>query len=609
MKLIFRVLIFCLLIQSNAIAQLVTKNIKTDFGAVGDGVADDDLAFDSASNYINSVGGNVELVIPFGTYLVGDQNYTPSNPDALYTASPVLKLENCNNVKITGVLSGGVRPTIKLKDGFKFGMFDRTTLNPPMSIDDFNPFVNCVEKYPGVILDFSDKRAEISMFIRTEDCNTLTIENLHFDGNIQGCILGGNWGCGPRPIELKAFGLRMEDTKNVTLSDLSFLEIGADAIFIVNDGPTIKSENYLLQRIEVNGCGRNGISWVGGDNVTMSEVVSKNNGMGLVTTSPAAGLDIEPESLATVTNGVFEDCEFTDNAGNAVACGDPVNAYNLSFTRCLMKGTSSYSMVLYSNRTTLNDCKFFGEVLHYAAANNDADAVKYNDCFFSDCYLGTQMYASVLLALENGTRTQMDGCTFMNFYNPSFYINPVIPSCSTDADKVLIKNSTFVSAVSSNKQYSNFMGIGRRTRWQNNTFYYYPGYPFYTPTSCPPIGEGNTDLGSGLVGIAALSSTNCSAISRAAVNGGIDDLKPMINNNDNKVEIYPNPAGQLVNIVTALPVKQKQVYLYNELGQLLLTQPFNGNRLSMDVSKLVKGIYHVKIQAGEEIIIKKIVKQ
>lgn len=55
----------------------VVKNIKTDFGAMGDGITNDQQAFNNAANFINNnvvngITGNVKLIIPGGIYLVGE---------------------------------------------------------------------------------------------------------------------------------------------------------------------------------------------------------------------------------------------------------------------------------------------------------------------------------------------------------------------------------------------------------------------------------------------------------------------------------------------------------------------------------------------------------
>ncbi len=50
------------------------KNVKTDFGAVGDGVTDDTLAFQTAfTTLLNPFNSRVSVYVPSGTYLVSDR--------------------------------------------------------------------------------------------------------------------------------------------------------------------------------------------------------------------------------------------------------------------------------------------------------------------------------------------------------------------------------------------------------------------------------------------------------------------------------------------------------------------------------------------------------
>ncbi|MFZ1529039.1 MAG: glycosyl hydrolase family 28-related protein [Ferruginibacter sp.] len=71
--LLFLLPFFCL--YSNA--QVEYKNIKTDFGARGNGKLSDHAAFRRAAAYINKRKGNVVLFIPKGTYLLGQRILKP----------------------------------------------------------------------------------------------------------------------------------------------------------------------------------------------------------------------------------------------------------------------------------------------------------------------------------------------------------------------------------------------------------------------------------------------------------------------------------------------------------------------------------------------------
>lgn len=74
------------------------KNIKTDYGAIGDGVADDTTAFQTAfSTLLNQYNSRVAIFVPSGTYLVSDKISTLSG---YYDCCLTLQGENSNTTVI-----------------------------------------------------------------------------------------------------------------------------------------------------------------------------------------------------------------------------------------------------------------------------------------------------------------------------------------------------------------------------------------------------------------------------------------------------------------------------------------------------------------------------
>jgi Pectate lyase superfamily protein len=130
-----RTLLYSLLIcfiPMESPAQILVRDIKKDFGAKGDGRTNDHEAFRRAARFINARKGNVRLLIPAGTYIVGkvldkpmhlrnnfwyDENFDV--PDSI----DLFRLKNCTNVSIIG--SNGAR--LKVQDRVKFGSFDPNT--------------------------------------------------------------------------------------------------------------------------------------------------------------------------------------------------------------------------------------------------------------------------------------------------------------------------------------------------------------------------------------------------------------------------------------------------------------------------------------------------
>jgi hypothetical protein len=73
----------------------------------------------------------------------------------------------------------------------------------------------------------------------------------------------------------------------------------------------------------------------------------------------------------------------------------------------------------------------------------------------------------------------------------------------------------------------------------------------------------------------------------------------------NVLNVYPNPANDVVNIIASYTVKSIQVL--NNIGQVILSSEINDKSYQFNVSTFEKGIYFIKIETGEgDIKIKKI---
>jgi len=73
--------------------------------------------------------------------------------------------------------------------------------------------------------------------------------------------------------------------------------------------------------------------------------------------------------------------------------------------------------------------------------------------------------------------------------------------------------------------------------------------------------------------------------------------------NDNNVQVFPNPAREVINIVSDLNVKN--ITLVNYVGQTVYSQNVNGNTFQVNVSDFGTGMYMVRIETVEGTIITK----
>jgi hypothetical protein len=94
----------------------------------------------------------------------------------------------------------------------------------------------------------------------------------------------------------------------------------------------------------------------------------------------------------------------------------------------------------------------------------------------------------------------------------------------------------------------------------------------------------------------------------SSMSGNVDDGTTLgieeLNTVKNTINIYPNPAKNILNIETAMLITE--IEIYSILGKKLLQT----NSKTIDVSKLPKGLYVIKIISSKEIeTIKRFVKQ
>ncbi len=210
--------------------QVLTANVKS-FGAKGNGKQDDTQAIQRALNK----GG--EVYLPAGIYLV--------NPLKFYS-----------NTTIKG---DGPNSIIKLK-------FNR----PPITTD-----LQAV-LYAGNI--------------DTGPTENVTITNLTIDGsrdeiNWQGVRGDGN-----------ANGISTWGTENLVIKDIRVVDCWTDGIFLSGTRRSkifYNTKNFKFLNIEIDNCGRQGVSVISGENGIFEEMKISN----INRTAPRAGFDFEPNVL------------------------------------------------------------------------------------------------------------------------------------------------------------------------------------------------------------------------------------------------------------------------------------------------------------------------
>lgn len=512
--------------QCNAIgAQIrnntqLIKNIKLDFGALGNGYNDDHDAFKSAANFINSNGGNVQLIIPDGIYIVGHQELnlgTASSNATIYAGDPVMVFSNVSNVSIIGANFS----KIIYKDSLKFGTFNTLTGLPPEELDLYNPLNFSVGTNPNFDYKYA---GTIGNFLTLINCNNFLIKDLEINGNSDNYLLGGNWGLGERPIELKnSYGIVLKDVYNSTFLNLKIHHFGVDNVllsssFVSGDTSFPNSHDIIFNKVFCEYAGRNGFSWVGGKDICVINSSFNHSAVKSVKTKPGYGMDIEPEGILGKTlcvNGFFYNNIFSNNAGLALVAGTSLDnpvyntgsgySYNHYFNKCQLVGRYNSSTHNFINRIIFDSCKFFGQVINYGSSIDNTLPAIFQNSYFSDCYNGDRMYDKPLLTVEFGYKMELSNCIFDKYYSSGknswlYYFGTSTFPCNEDFYKASIKNCIFNFFEPSDNQLK-YLSVGRNVKFSNNTFYKSEGdnLRWYNSLGCEiGIGEGNVDLYNGL---------------------------------------------------------------------------------------------------------------
>jgi hypothetical protein len=372
-----------------------------DFGAVGDGVTNDTDAFAAAAAAINAAGGG-KLIIPAGTYIVGKQTLAGATGLGYsYLAADLLKITNCTK----SVIIEGNGAILKAANGLKFGSFDPVTgnvYNPPsLPFTDYDYRANT---YWGM-LEFVDNSGGIEIY------------DLELDGNIGNTVVGGFWGDVGRQCAgngIRAYGNANFLAKNIYTHHHCLDGIGIGYTGLTENQPTYP-HSLINVRSEYNA--RQGLSWVGGNNLTAIGCSFSYTGRAVFASPPSAGVDVEAE-LSITRNGSFTNCQMVANVGVGVLAESGDNAFS-NFHDCKIIGTTTWSVWPNKPYFSFSDCLIVGAATNaYGSTTNPGEATKFTRCLFTNnpAYSATAYTPSPTTGLINfGGSSQnalMFECTF-----------------------------------------------------------------------------------------------------------------------------------------------------------------------------------------------------
>ena len=172
-------------------------------------------------------------------------------------------------------------------------------------------------------------------------------------------ILGGIYG--DKGWQLQHYGIFIMNSQNVLVNKINAHHFGLDGICVSNK-ETSSPDSISITNSTFEYNSRQGLSWVGGNQLYVKNCKFNHTGKGKFYSSPGAGLDIEAEA-GPIRNGVFDSCEFIDNIGLGMGA-DSGDSGDCTFNDCTFWGTTNYSLWVRKPNFKFNGCNIYGSTAH-----------------------------------------------------------------------------------------------------------------------------------------------------------------------------------------------------------------------------------------------------
>ncbi|KQO04803.1 hypothetical protein ASF09_18945 [Sphingomonas sp. Leaf242] len=332
-----------------------------EFGAKGDGVADDSMAMAALSNAVTLYGGGT-VVFRRTTYLVGNQGLQPGGK-YMFPAHQLLMFKNCT--RPLSLRGNGAR--FLCRNGLRYGVFDANGAR---------------EDHPMPYLG-NGLATPYDAMIHIEGCSApVAVSDFALVGPGDAVVLGGKFG--DVGWQIPAYGLRLiENRGGETIERLRLVDHPLDGMVIDGAANPLPATTRTITDVVSDGNGRQGCSLVGGSGYRFSRCSFTRTGRGKVRSAPGAGFDIEAEGGKRIRDIGFDQCRFADNLGCGMVA-DSGDSADVRFTRCTFVGTTSWSAWPSKPLFRFAACTFVGGVVRAYGDPDPARATQFVTCTFTD---------------------------------------------------------------------------------------------------------------------------------------------------------------------------------------------------------------------------------
>lgn len=353
------------------------------FGAVGDGVTDDQDAFEALAAAVNAANGGSIRFAQGATYLVGKQT---AGGGTYYLAPGYgLEIHDCENVTVD--FNGA---NFKMNP-LKFGSFNPATGEasaPSLPVYDYS-----IRADPGALFKFEDNDRVVLFGAAVLDLNGSNM------------ILGGEWGdigyqIAHYGIEFYGNGSVNTDGCNVKIKN-SLL----DGLAIGSTGLTTSSakQPIVLRGFHVENVGRNCISVIGSNDLLIDKCSMVNSGRGpkpgggYITSAPGSAYDIEAESSINRNVRITNSTMIEGPLGGSAFVADSGDSRDILVENCIIDGRISVSRL----GTVFKNCQINGKFTK-VATGGAGDATVIDGCWGND----TPVYSAAITGV--GTQYFID---------------------------------------------------------------------------------------------------------------------------------------------------------------------------------------------------------
>ena len=336
------------------------------FGAKGDGQANDTRSFSRMAAALSARGGGV-IALCKTTYLVGRQSRLIGGPNGyLYEPDPILDFADLNG-PLTIMGNGAA---LKSAAGLRYGTFHAETGQKSAHQMPYFHGGELATPYRAMIR-ISGSSGQIE------------IRDLELDGNIDALKIGGQYG--DTGWQIPAVGIFLQNNSgNERVINVWSHHHAQDGIQINGvDGFRPSRATTLLENVRCEYNGRQGVSLVGGRRIRFRNCRFNHTGKAALASAPGAGVDIEAEGGKRIEDVSFDNCEFSNNTGAGLVA-DSGDSEGVSFANCTFIGTTNWSAWPNKPGCRFTDCHFVGALVHAYGDKNRERAAQFRRCIFRD---------------------------------------------------------------------------------------------------------------------------------------------------------------------------------------------------------------------------------